>query len=185
MSVHIIETAIVKKTNREGGSSGDAFWAGESRAEGHADKNSRRRVTRRSRSAVAWSVSVVSGVCSRLPAARTNKPPIIIAMGRWRRQCVSLAAFRVEKFPVRWGSKSDIKINHSKMRNNVQMIEEEEPGKCCNFWYCVWKVFTCICSHFILISMVVSYCIMGAYTFQVKKSRKLGIHFLCDLKLKL
>ncbi|XP_059484986.1 potassium channel subfamily K member 18 isoform X2 [Neocloeon triangulifer] len=56
------------------------------------------------------------------------------------------------------------------MRNNVP-IEEDEPGKCCAFWYCVWKVFTCICSHFILISMVVSYCIMGAYTFQALEAK--------------
>lgn len=49
---------------------------------------------------------------------------------------------------------------------NSQMEEYEEPNKCLSFLYITWKVLTCIFSHVILVGMVVSYCILGAFTFE-------------------
>lgn len=37
---------------------------------------------------------------------------------------------------------------------------------CCTAAICVsWKVFTCVLSHVMLVTLVVAYCILGAYTF--------------------
>ncbi|XP_021937652.1 uncharacterized protein LOC110838623 [Zootermopsis nevadensis] len=44
--------------------------------------------------------------------------------------------------------------------------EEVAPSRCSTFLHYTWKIFTCIFSHVILVSLVVSYCIMGAFTFQ-------------------
>lgn len=47
----------------------------------------------------------------------------------------------------------------------------EERNKCVSFLYMTWKIITCIFSHVTLISLVVSYCILGAFTFEHLESQ--------------
>lgn len=49
----------------------------------------------------------------------------------------------------------------------LQQIEPP-PGrsKCMSCLCFSWKVFTCIFSHATLITLVVSYCVLGAFTFE-------------------
>lgn len=45
--------------------------------------------------------------------------------------------------------------------------EEKPPKNRCVQLLCVgWKVFTCVFSHVTLVTSVVAYCILGAYTFE-------------------
>ncbi|XP_069699079.1 uncharacterized protein galene isoform X2 [Periplaneta americana] len=44
--------------------------------------------------------------------------------------------------------------------------EDIAPNRCSTFLHYSWKICTCLFSHVILVSLVVSYCIMGAFTFQ-------------------
>lgn len=46
----------------------------------------------------------------------------------------------------------------------------KERGKCAAAICVSWKVFTCIFSHVMLITLVVSYCIFGAVTFEYLES---------------
>lgn len=46
----------------------------------------------------------------------------------------------------------------------------KERGKCISCLCMSWKFFTCVFSHVMLIALVVSYCILGAYTFQKLES---------------
>ncbi|XP_043250573.1 uncharacterized protein LOC122396337 [Colletes gigas] len=46
------------------------------------------------------------------------------------------------------------------------MIEIEEPSKCIKFLRFFWKFFRCVFSHVFLISLVVLYCLIGAYAFE-------------------
>ncbi|KAJ9596728.1 hypothetical protein L9F63_012251 [Diploptera punctata] len=39
-------------------------------------------------------------------------------------------------------------------------------GRCSKFLHYSWKICTCLFSHVLLVSLVVAYCIMGAFTFQ-------------------
>ncbi|CAO1434317.1 unnamed protein product [Diamesa hyperborea] len=50
----------------------------------------------------------------------------------------------------------------------LQQIEPPPPGrsKCMSCLCFSWKVFTCIFSHATLITLVVSYCVLGAFTFE-------------------
>lgn len=50
----------------------------------------------------------------------------------------------------------------------LQQIEPPPPGrsKCMSCLCFSWKVFTCIFSHATLITMVVAYCVLGAFTFE-------------------
>lgn len=53
---------------------------------------------------------------------------------------------------------------------NMPMTQFEKIPKersRCTAAICVsWKVFTCIFSHVMLVTLVVSYCIFGAFTFE-------------------
>ncbi|KAE8748119.1 hypothetical protein FOCC_FOCC005122 [Frankliniella occidentalis] len=44
---------------------------------------------------------------------------------------------------------------------------EREPSKCGMFWRYVWKLCSCLCSHVTLVSLVVAYCVLGAFTFEM------------------
>lgn len=51
----------------------------------------------------------------------------------------------------------------------MQPVDPEEApttSKCSTFLYYTWKICTCIFSHVVLVSLVVAYCILGAYTFK-------------------
>ncbi|XP_071447826.1 LOW QUALITY PROTEIN: uncharacterized protein [Hetaerina americana] len=39
-------------------------------------------------------------------------------------------------------------------------------GRCSTFLYYTWKICSCIFSHVVLVSLVVAYCILGAFTFE-------------------
>ncbi|GLH04681.1 Uncharacterized protein GBIM_10336 [Gryllus bimaculatus] len=43
---------------------------------------------------------------------------------------------------------------------------DEGPSRCSTILYYTWKVCTCLFSHVLLVSMVVTYCIMGAFMFR-------------------
>lgn len=51
-------------------------------------------------------------------------------------------------------------------RSDTELSEYEEPSVCANFLHYSWKTITCIFSHVTLVSMVVSYCVLGAFTFE-------------------
>ncbi|CAG9862142.1 unnamed protein product [Phyllotreta striolata] len=61
-------------------------------------------------------------------------------------------------------------------------IAEYESTKCCtSFLHYSWKTVTCLFSHVTLVSMVVSYCVLGAFTFEAlevanEKKVKSGIY---------
>lgn len=42
----------------------------------------------------------------------------------------------------------------------------KQRGRCTSCLCMSWKVFTCIFSHVMLITMVISYCLMGSYLFE-------------------
>nr|XP_012141046.1 PREDICTED: uncharacterized protein LOC100877475 isoform X2 [Megachile rotundata] len=46
------------------------------------------------------------------------------------------------------------------------MVEAEKPSKCIGFLRFLWKFFRCVFSHVSLVSLVVLYCVIGAYTFE-------------------
>lgn len=61
----------------------------------------------------------------------------------------------------------------SRSRNSNQLPADEEqqqseapPSRCVRFLYFTWKFCTCVFSHVLLVSLVVSYCILGAFTFE-------------------
>ncbi|XP_044002701.1 uncharacterized protein LOC122848588 isoform X2 [Aphidius gifuensis] len=45
-------------------------------------------------------------------------------------------------------------------------IEQKPPSKCMTFLGMMWKFFKCIFSHVTLVSLVVAYCVFGAYAFE-------------------
>lgn len=53
----------------------------------------------------------------------------------------------------------------SRYRSDPEMLEAIRPSACSNFLRYTWKAITCLFSHITLVSMVVSYCILGAFTF--------------------
>ncbi|XP_057664215.1 uncharacterized protein LOC130898746 isoform X1 [Diorhabda carinulata] len=61
-------------------------------------------------------------------------------------------------------------------------IADYEATKCCtSFLHYTWKTITCLFSHVTLVSMVVSYCVLGAFTFEAlevenEKQIKRGIY---------
>jgi hypothetical protein len=61
------------------------------------------------------------------------------------------------------------------------MLEDPEdvaPSRCSTFLHYSWKVCSCVFSHVILVSLVVSYCIMGAFTFQnLEKNNEIKVKF--------
>uniref|UniRef100_A0A1B6IXA6 Potassium channel domain-containing protein n=1 Tax=Homalodisca liturata TaxID=320908 RepID=A0A1B6IXA6_9HEMI len=46
------------------------------------------------------------------------------------------------------------------------MEEEARPHRCTTIVYYAWKIFTCLFTHVMLVTAVVAYCILGAYTFE-------------------
>ncbi|XP_078051705.1 TWiK family of potassium channels protein 7-like, partial [Augochlora pura] len=46
------------------------------------------------------------------------------------------------------------------------MVETEKPSKCIGFLRFLWKFFRCVFSHVFLVSLVVLYCVIGAYAFE-------------------
>lgn len=44
-------------------------------------------------------------------------------------------------------------------------IAEPKPKGCNRVLHYTWKAITCLFSHITLVTMVVSYCILGAFTF--------------------
>nr|XP_018899708.1 PREDICTED: uncharacterized protein LOC109032174 isoform X2 [Bemisia tabaci] len=48
----------------------------------------------------------------------------------------------------------------------MEEMEEEGPNRCTTIVYYAWKLFTCLFVHVMLITMVVGYCVLGAYTFE-------------------
>ncbi len=60
-------------------------------------------------------------------------------------------------------------------------IEQDEESKCSKCLFCCRKVFMFLLSHVGLISLVVGYCIMGAFTFEALESShelKVGVILL-------
>jgi hypothetical protein len=56
--------------------------------------------------------------------------------------------------------------------------EDVAPSRCNTFLHYTWKVCSCVFSHVILVSLVVSYCIMGAFTFQsLEKNNEIKVRF--------
>lgn len=58
---------------------------------------------------------------------------------------------------------------HAKMAPNATTFVEKIPrqrGRCTSCLCMSWKVFTCIFSHVMLISLVVAYCLFGSYAFE-------------------
>lgn len=50
-----------------------------------------------------------------------------------------------------------------------QLQQQNQPPGRSKCMACVcfsWKVFTCIFSHVTLVSMVIAYCVLGAFTFE-------------------
>ncbi|XP_043287523.1 uncharacterized protein [Venturia canescens] len=47
-----------------------------------------------------------------------------------------------------------------------EIYELEEPSKCLSFLRLLWKFCRCIFSHVTLVSLVVAYCVLGAYAFE-------------------
>ncbi|XP_050300144.1 uncharacterized protein LOC126738749 isoform X2 [Anthonomus grandis grandis] len=54
----------------------------------------------------------------------------------------------------------------SRYRSDPESLDFEKPSACANFLRYSWKTIRCIFSHVTLISMVVSYCWLGAVTFE-------------------
>ncbi|KAF6215823.1 hypothetical protein GE061_000158 [Apolygus lucorum] len=44
------------------------------------------------------------------------------------------------------------------------------PNRCTRVLYVIWKIFTCLFTHIALVTMVVSYCLLGAATFESLES---------------
>lgn len=44
-------------------------------------------------------------------------------------------------------------------------IADAKPKGCSRVLHYTWKAITCLFSHITLVTMVVSYCILGAFTF--------------------
>lgn len=46
------------------------------------------------------------------------------------------------------------------------VVEVEKPSRCIRFLRLLWKFSRCVFSHVTLISLVVAYCLIGAYAFE-------------------
>ncbi|XP_050511171.1 uncharacterized protein LOC126887620 isoform X1 [Diabrotica virgifera virgifera] len=66
----------------------------------------------------------------------------------------------------------------SRYKSDPNISEYESPRCCTKVLHYTWKTITCLFSHVFLISMVVSYCVLGAFTFEaleVKNEREVKI----------
>lgn len=64
----------------------------------------------------------------------------------------------------------------SRYRSDPEMAENLEPSACRSFLHYTWKAITCLFSHVTLVTMVVSYCILGAITFRtLEKEHELEV----------
>ncbi|CAH1118689.1 unnamed protein product [Phaedon cochleariae] len=54
----------------------------------------------------------------------------------------------------------------SRYRTETENLDYEKTSACTNFLHYSWKTITCLFSHITLVSMVVSYCVLGAFTFE-------------------
>ncbi|XP_014479165.1 PREDICTED: uncharacterized protein LOC106746743 isoform X2 [Dinoponera quadriceps] len=50
-------------------------------------------------------------------------------------------------------------------------IEAEKPSRCIRFLRLLWKFSRCVFSHVTLISLVVAYCVIGAYAFELLEAK--------------
>ncbi|XP_053984455.1 uncharacterized protein LOC128879393 isoform X1 [Hylaeus volcanicus] len=57
-------------------------------------------------------------------------------------------------------------MSRSRQETFDVMVETEEPSKCIKFLRFLWKFFRFVFSHVSLISLVVLYCLIGAYAFE-------------------
>lgn len=66
------------------------------------------------------------------------------------------------------------------LRRPQSLPPEKPPRNKCISVICVsWKVFTCIFSHVTLVTSVVAYCILGAFTFEhLEKDNEKNVNFL-------
>ncbi|KAJ3651689.1 hypothetical protein Zmor_017711 [Zophobas morio] len=62
-------------------------------------------------------------------------------------------------------------------RSDPEMLDYDKPSVCSSFLHYTWKTITCLLSHITLVSMVVSYCVLGAFTFEA-----LEVHHEKDIK---
>lgn len=50
-------------------------------------------------------------------------------------------------------------------------MEAEKPSRCIRFLRLLWKFSRCVFSHVTLISLVVAYCVIGAYAFEILEAK--------------
>lgn len=65
-------------------------------------------------------------------------------------------------------------------RPDPESLDYEKPSYCWSFLHYTWKTITCLLSHITLVSMVVSYCVLGAFTFEA-----LEVHHEKDVSVKI
>lgn len=70
-------------------------------------------------------------------------------------------------------------IKMSRYRSDPEMYDVEGPSTCAKILRYTWKTITCIFSHITLVTMVVSYCILGAYTFaRLEGQHEIDVRFI-------
>lgn len=56
---------------------------------------------------------------------------------------------------------------------------DDAPNRCTTLVYYAWKIFTCLFLHVLLVTMVVLYCLLGAFTFQkLESEHELEVSFI-------
>lgn len=45
-------------------------------------------------------------------------------------------------------------------------FDDNTPNRCTTLVYYAWKIFTCLFLHVLLVTMVVCYCLLGAFAFE-------------------
>ncbi|KAJ8939999.1 hypothetical protein NQ318_012921 [Aromia moschata] len=71
----------------------------------------------------------------------------------------------------------------SRYKSDPEMWDYEKPSFCSKLLHYTWKTISCLFSHIALVATVVSYCVLGAYTFATlevdnEKEVKRAIHLL-------
>lgn len=57
------------------------------------------------------------------------------------------------------------------------------PNKCTRILYVIWKIFTCLFTHIALVTMVVSYCLLGAVMFEsLERGHEINVSKVSVLK---